>query len=138
MVAVPDQAVGGDHVTIPYWGATLEWLLLPIDFRFAITPMKDAIRLAGIYEFGGEGQPFRQDLISNMLAHIGKVLPGIPHGRHHRLARVPLLPARWPADHQRLADHAGPALSVRVLFVRHDQRPDRRPVDGRAGVRLHA
>lgn len=78
--AVPHQAVGGYHVMLRNPGVALERPLLPIDFRFAITPMKDAIRLAGIYEFGGEGQPFRQDLIDTMLAHIGKVLPGIRTG----------------------------------------------------------
>lgn len=74
---VPHQAVGGYHVMLRNPGVTLDRPILPIDFRFAVTPMKNAIRLAGIYEFGGEGQPFRKDLVANMLAHIGKVLPGI-------------------------------------------------------------
>tara|TARA_R110002020_G_scaffold109430_15_gene253131 strand:- start:23302 stop:24573 length:1272 start_codon:yes stop_codon:yes gene_type:complete len=74
---VPHQAVGGYHVMIRNPGVTLDRPILPIDFRFAITPMGDAIRLAGIYEFGGEGMPFRTDLINNMLSHITRVLPGI-------------------------------------------------------------
>lgn len=68
--AVPHQAVGGYHVMLNDPGVTLDRPVLPIDFRFAI-------RLAGIYEFGGQGRPFRQDLVDSMLAHIGKVLPGI-------------------------------------------------------------
>ena len=74
---VPHQAVGGYHVMLHEPGVTLDRPILPIDFRFAITPMKNAIRLAGIYEFGGEGLPFKQSLVADMLAHIEKVLPGI-------------------------------------------------------------
>lgn len=75
--AVPHQAVGGYHVMLNDPGVTLDRPVLPIDFRFAITPMGKSIRLAGIYEFGGQGRPFRKDLVDSMLAHIGKVLPGI-------------------------------------------------------------
>ncbi|MCB1341042.1 MAG: FAD-binding oxidoreductase [Pseudooceanicola sp.] len=74
---VPHQSVGGYHVMLRRPGVVLDRPLLPMDFRFAVTPMRDAIRLAGIYEFGGEDRAFRRDRIDNMLAHIGKVLPGL-------------------------------------------------------------
>ncbi|PWW01937.1 glycine/D-amino acid oxidase-like deaminating enzyme [Hoeflea marina] len=74
---VPHQAVGGYHVMLRNCGVTLARPILPMDFRFAVTPMRGAIRLAGIYEFGGEGRRFRADRLERMLAHIGKVLPGI-------------------------------------------------------------
>lgn len=74
---VPHQPVGGYHVMLRNPGITLDRPILPMDFRFAITPMAGAIRLAGIYEFGGEDQPMRQDLVNRLLAHVGKVLPGI-------------------------------------------------------------
>ncbi len=74
---VPHQSVGGYHVMLRNSGVTLDRPVLPMDFRFAVTPMQGAIRLAGIYEFGREGQPFRHDLIGRMLAHVDKVLPGI-------------------------------------------------------------
>lgn len=75
--AVPHQSVGGYHVMLRNPGITLDRPILPMDFRFAVTPMRNAIRLAGIYEFGGEGLRFRQDRIDRMLSHIGRVLPGI-------------------------------------------------------------
>lgn len=74
---VPHQAVGGYHIMLRNPGITLDRPILPMDFRFAIPPMSGAIRLAGIYEFGGEAQPVRQDLVNSLLAHVGKVLPGI-------------------------------------------------------------
>lgn len=77
---VPHQAVGGYHVMLRNPGITLARPILPMDFRFAVTPMRDAIRLAGIYEFGGEGRRFRTDRLNRMLAHIDKVLPGIRTG----------------------------------------------------------
>jgi glycine/D-amino acid oxidase-like deaminating enzyme len=74
---VPHQAVGGYHVHLRSPGLALETPLLPLDFRFAITPMSAGIRLAGIYEFGGEAAPFREARITSMLAHVGTVLPGV-------------------------------------------------------------
>jgi len=74
---VPHQAVGGYHAVLRNPGVPLETPLLPLDFRVAITPMADGIRVAGTYEFGGEGLPFDTSRIDGMLAHIGAVLPGI-------------------------------------------------------------
>ncbi|WP_460452480.1 NAD(P)/FAD-dependent oxidoreductase [Alsobacter sp. SYSU BS001988] len=74
---VPHQAVGGYHAMLRNPGVALETPLLPLDFRVAITPMGDSIRVAGTYEFGGEGLPFDHSRIDGMLAHIGAVLPGI-------------------------------------------------------------
>lgn len=75
--AVPHQAVGGYHAMLRNPGVALETPLLPLDFRVAITPMADGIRVAGTYEFGGEGTTFDTSRIDGMLAHIGAVLPGI-------------------------------------------------------------
>ncbi|MGI4941414.1 MAG: NAD(P)/FAD-dependent oxidoreductase [Janthinobacterium lividum] len=74
---VPHQAVGGYHVMLERPGITLETPLLPIDFRFAITPMRDGIRLAGTYEFGGAATAPTRAKIDDMLRHIPAVLPGI-------------------------------------------------------------
>ena len=74
---VPHQAVGGYHVMLERPGITLETPLLPIDFRFAITPMRDGIRLAGTYEFGGAATAPTHAKINDMLRHIPAVLPGI-------------------------------------------------------------
>ena len=74
---VPHQAVGGYHAMLREPAISLETPLLPLDFRFAITPMAHGIRLAGIYEFGGETLPVRDDRVASMLAHVGAVLPGI-------------------------------------------------------------
>ena len=74
---VPHQSVGGYHVMLQQPPVTLETPLLPLDFRFAITPMDTKIRLAGIYEFGGETLAFNRVRLDSMLAHIGGVLPGI-------------------------------------------------------------
>ncbi len=74
---VPHQAVGGYHVMLDRPGITLETPLLPIDFRFAITPMRDGIRLAGTYEFGGAATGPTRAKIDDMLRHIPAVLPGI-------------------------------------------------------------
>ena len=74
---VPHQAVGGYHVVLGTPGITLETPLLPLDFRFAITPMRDGIRLAGTYEFGGGARPPTRNRITDMLRHIPSVLPGI-------------------------------------------------------------
>lgn len=75
--AVPHQAVGGYHVMLARPGLTLETPLLPLDFRFAITPMRDGIRLAGTYEFGGSRTEPTWAKIADMLRHIPSVLPGI-------------------------------------------------------------
>ncbi len=75
--AVPHQAVGGYHVMLERPGLTLETPLLPLDFRFAITPMRDGIRLAGTYEFGGAATQPTRAKIEDMLRHIPSVLPGI-------------------------------------------------------------
>lgn len=74
---VPHQAVGGYHAMLRDPGLDLRTPLLPTDFRFAITPMGRTIRLAGVYEFGGEGLGFQRRLIDDMLAHAAKVLPGV-------------------------------------------------------------
>lgn len=74
---VPHQAVGGYHVMLQQPGIALETPLLPIDFRFAITPMRDGIRLAGTYEFGGASTQPTRSKIDDMLRHISSVLPGI-------------------------------------------------------------
>ena len=75
--AVPHQAVGGYHVMLGQPGVTLETPLLPLDFRFAITPMRDGIRLAGTYEFGGAATAPVRSKIDDMLRHITAVLPGV-------------------------------------------------------------
>ncbi len=75
--AVPHQAVGGYHVMLERPGLTLETPLLPLDFRFAITPMRDGIRLAGTYEFGGAATKPTRAKIEDMLRHVPDVLPGI-------------------------------------------------------------
>ena len=74
---VPHQAVGGYHVMLGNPGVALETPLLPMDFRFAITPMRAGIRLAGTYDFGAEGKPPNFGLLDDMLEHVGHVLPGI-------------------------------------------------------------
>ena len=74
---VPHQAVGGYHVMLERPGLTLDTPLLPLDFRFAITPMRDGIRLAGTYEFGGAATKPTRAKIDDMLRHIQAVLPGI-------------------------------------------------------------
>ena len=74
---VPHQAVGGYHVMLGNPGVALETPLLPMDFRFAITPMKGGIRLAGTYDFGAYGQPPNYGLLDDMLKHVAQVLPGI-------------------------------------------------------------
>jgi D-amino-acid dehydrogenase len=74
---VPHQAVGGYHVMLGTPGITLETPLLPLDFRFAITPMRDGIRLAGTYEFGGAATAPIRSKIDDMLRHIAAVLPGV-------------------------------------------------------------
>ena len=75
--SVPHQAVGGYHVMLQDPGVPLETPLLPLDFRFAITPLGVGIRLAGIYEFGGADAPFDPTMTARMLTHIDAVLPGV-------------------------------------------------------------
>ena len=74
---VPHQAVGGYHVMLGNPGVALETPLLPMDFRFAITPMRAGIRLAGTYDFGAQGMPPNYGLLDDMLQHVAHVLPGI-------------------------------------------------------------
>jgi D-amino-acid dehydrogenase len=62
-------------------GIALETPLLPMDFRFAITPMRGGIRLAGTYDFGAYGQPPNYGLLDDMLEHVTQVLPGINAGK---------------------------------------------------------
>ena len=75
--SVPHQAVGGYHVMLGNPRVALETPLLPMDFRFAITPMRGGIRLAGTYDFGAYGQPPNYGLLDDMLEHVAQVLPGI-------------------------------------------------------------
>lgn len=79
--AVPHQAVGGYHVMLGRPGIVLETPILPLDFRFAITPMRAGIRLAGTYEFGGGEVEASDSAIADMLTHVVHVLPGIDAGR---------------------------------------------------------
>lgn len=79
--AVPHQAVGGYHVVLGEPGIALETPILPLDFRFAITPMRAGIRLAGTYEFGGGETAASESAITDMLAHVEQVLPGINAAR---------------------------------------------------------
>ena len=74
---VPHQAVGGYHVMLGNPGVALETPLLPMDFRFAITPMRTGIRLAGTYDFGAWGMSPNYGLLDDMLKHVAHVLPGI-------------------------------------------------------------
>ncbi len=74
---VPHQAVGGYHVMLGNPGVALETPLLPMDFRFAITPMRGGIRLAGTYDFGAFGRRPNFGLLDDMRKHVGQVLPGI-------------------------------------------------------------
>lgn len=74
---VPHQAVGGYHAVLTDPKVELRTPILPMDYRFAITPMSKGIRLAGTYEFGGEHLPFNAGPLDSMLRHIGQVLPGI-------------------------------------------------------------
>lgn len=74
---VPHQSVGGYHVMLGNPSVALETPLLPMDFRFAITPMRGGIRLAGTYDFGAYGQPPNYGLLDDMLKHVTRVLPGI-------------------------------------------------------------
>ena len=74
---VPHQAVGGYHVMLGNPGVALETPLLPMDFRFAITPMRGGIRLAGTYDFGAFGKRPNYGLLDDMLKHVAQVLPGI-------------------------------------------------------------
>ena len=74
---VPHQAVGGYHVMLGNPGVALETPLLPMDFRFAITPMRAGIRLAGTYDFGACGMSPNYGLLDDMLQHVAHVLPGI-------------------------------------------------------------
>ena len=74
---VPHQAVGGYHAMLANPGVALETPLLPMDFRFAITPMRAGIRLAGTYDFGAQGMPPNYGLLEDMLKHVAHVLPGI-------------------------------------------------------------
>ena len=67
---VPHQAVGGYHVMMGHPSVALETPLLPMDFRFAITPMRGGIRLAGTYDFGAYGQPPNYRLLDDMWASI--------------------------------------------------------------------
>lgn len=78
---VPHQAVGGYHVMLGNPGVSLETPLLPMDFRFAITPMRRGIRLAGTYDFGAHGMPPNYGLLEDMLRHVAHVLPGINAGK---------------------------------------------------------
>ena len=74
---VPHQAVGGYHVMLGNPGVALETPLLPMDFRFAITPMRAGIRLAGTYDFGACGMSPNYGLLDDMLQHVAHVLPGL-------------------------------------------------------------
>lgn len=78
---VPHQAVGGYHVVLGEPGIALDTPILPLDFRFAITPMRAGIRLAGTYEFGGGETAASESAITDMLAHVVQVLPGINAAR---------------------------------------------------------
>jgi D-amino-acid dehydrogenase len=79
---MPHQAVGGYHLVLSDPGVPLDTPILPMDFRFAITPMAAGIRLAGIYEFGADNLAPNHALYRNMLRHAGDVLPGISVGKN--------------------------------------------------------
>ena len=119
---VPHQAVGGYHAMLRRPGFALETPLLPLDFRFAITPMSAASVLRESMSSAAKRRRSGNRASQSMLAHVGTVLPGVSSDEENRLARFPLLSAGRVADHQPLGPSPRPVLSVRLLVVGHDQR----------------
>lgn len=74
---VPHQSVGGYHVFVEDQKFELDLPLVPMDFRFSITPLTRGIRLAGIYEFGGHSLRPDKKIPKRMLKHAQQVLPGL-------------------------------------------------------------
>ena len=100
---VPHQAVGGYHVMLGNPGVALDTPLLPMDFRFAITPMRGGIRLAGTYDFGC-GRTAAELRIARRHAEARRAgAAGHQRAKVIGVAGLPLVPARWPAGDQCLA-----------------------------------
>ena len=55
--SVPLESHRGYHVTIPDPGVTLRRLVMPADYRFAVTPMDMGLRFAGTVELAGIEAP---------------------------------------------------------------------------------
>src|SRR5690606_21116603 len=94
---VPLDTERGYHVMLPRSGVELRHPLVLFDRKFAITPMRAGLRLAGTVEFAGLKAPPDPARTRTMLEQVRKVFPGIrEEGASEWLGFRPSMPDSLP------------------------------------------
>ena len=75
--SVPLESHRGYHVTLPDPGVMLQRLVIPADYRFAITPMDMGLRFAGTVELAGIEAPPNYERARTLLRIGRRVLPDL-------------------------------------------------------------
>ena len=74
---VPLESERGYHVTLPQPGINVEMALMVGDIRFAVTPMRAGLRLAGTIEFAGLQAPPNPKRHEALVQNARRVLPDL-------------------------------------------------------------
>ena len=95
--SVPLESHRGYHVTIPDPGVTLRRLVMPADYRFAITPMDMGLRFAGTVELARIGAPPDYERARALIRIGRRVLPDLRADDYSQwMGHRPCLPDSLP------------------------------------------
>ena len=95
--SVPLESHRGYHVTIPDPGVMPRRLVMPVDYRFAITPMDMGLRFAGTVELAGIEAPPNYERARTLLRIGRRVFPGLRADTHSEwMGHRPCLPDSLP------------------------------------------
>ena len=94
---VPLESERGYHVTLPEPGISVRAAMMVGDIRFAITPMRAGLRLAGTIEFAGLNAPANRKRHDALVANARRVFPDLNTGKQERwMGHRPSLPDSLP------------------------------------------
>src|SRR5262249_21393880 len=94
---VPLQTQRGYHVTLPDPGVMPRIMVLPMDYKCAITPMEMGLRLAGTVELAGVDAPPNYARARNLLRIGREIFPSLnPEGYTQWMGNRPCFPDSLP------------------------------------------
>lgn len=94
---VPLESERGYHLTLPTPGIALKHAMMIGDIRFAVTPMRMGLRIAGTIEFAGLAAPPNPRRHDALLANARRVFPGLTDaGATRWMGHRPSLPDSLP------------------------------------------
>lgn len=94
---VPLDSERGYHLMLPQPGVKLNRAIISGEYRFALSPIGDGIRLAGTAELARVGAPPRYDRARRLLPHAQRLLPGLSNqGQTEWMGHRPSTPDSLP------------------------------------------